>query len=58
MISSHEHEVKFVDYCYRCKWADTAEDSYPCDECLLYPVNQDSHKPVYYKPAKEESNKT
>ncbi len=48
-----EHEVKFAEYCYKCKYADMAEDSYPCDDCLGYPVNTYSRKPVRFVPSDE-----
>lgn len=44
-----DKEVKFHEYCYKCKYADMAEDSWPCDECLESPVNQYSHKPVRFR---------
>ena len=42
-------EVYYEQYCKKCKhWElDDAED--PCDECLGTPMNQDSHKPVYFE---------
>ena len=47
-------EVYFGIYCKTCKYFDTDEDSLesPCDECLSYSSNLYSHKPVKYKPIK------
>lgn len=47
-------EVYFGIYCKTCKYFDTDEDSLesPCDECLSYSSNLYSHKPVNYKPIK------
>ena len=47
-------EVDFAEYCCKCKYSDLAEDSYPCDECLEYPCNEHSHKPVRFR-AKDET---
>ena len=39
-------EVYFWEYCKTCKYQSTREDEDPCDECLQYGSNQNSHKPV------------
>lgn len=44
-----DKEVYFNQYCSTCKYKDLLESEDPCDECLEYPVNTDSHKPVNYK---------
>ena len=41
--------VEFAEYCYKCRYSDYSEDSEPCCDCLEEPVNEDSHKPVYFK---------
>ena len=43
-------EVYFNEYCKICKSADVPGDEEPCNECLEYPTNEYSHKPVNYKP--------
>lgn len=48
---------KFVDfnvYCSKCKYANCEEWDKPCDDCLEYPVNDDSHKPVRFTPKSQE----
>ena len=47
-------EVYFGIYCKTCKYFDMDENSLesPCDECLSYSSNLYSHKPVNYKPIK------
>lgn len=47
-----DKEVYFDFYCPRCVHADNDEATDPCDECLEYPSNAHSHKPVYYQPAR------
>ena len=44
-----EKEVYFGEYCKKCKHEMLKEDEEPCCECLLYPMNQYSHKPVRYE---------
>lgn len=44
--------VNFDEYCPKCKNKDTNETEDPCNECLTYPANLDSHKPVNFKEAK------
>lgn len=44
--------MKFVDfgyYCKSCKHEKLEEYEEPCYDCLEEPVNQYSHKPVYYE---------
>lgn len=53
-----EKEVHFARYCRTCKYHALPETEDPCDECLAYPVNEDSHCPVYYmKQSKTSSQK-
>ena len=50
--------VKFHDWCLKCKYAENLEDQPPCDDCLSWPVNEDSHKPVNFEPsARHRKNK-
>lgn len=44
--------VHFDEYCSTCEHEKVKESEDPCDECLNEPVNQHSHKPMWYK-AKE-----
>lgn len=49
--------VKFEEYCKTCKYRDLTEDKEPCCECLDYPVNEYSHKPVNWKDGNWKGNK-
>ena len=44
-----EKFVWFNEYCHKCIHKNIAEDKDPCNECLAYPTNENSHKPVKYK---------
>lgn len=46
-------EVNFTKYCPLCEDADTYEEKDPCNECLGFPMNEHSEKPVYFKPKKK-----
>ena len=46
-------EVDFEQYCKQCKYAGLKENEDPCWDCLTEGVNENSHKPVYFKEAKE-----
>ena len=48
-IQNEYKEVYFHEYCKTCKYEDTPEVEMPCNECLDYPVNLYSHKPVNWK---------
>ena len=41
--------VEFDNWCYKCKYFKTKETEEPCTDCLDEPVNDDSHRPVYWK---------
>lgn len=41
-------EVYFNEYCETCKFKDMKENEEPCAECLSYPANVYSHKPINY----------
>lgn len=45
-------EVYFWEYCKTCKHEMLPENKCPCAECLEYPINLHSHKPVNWE-AKE-----
>ena len=42
-------EVYFRIYCETCKYVDLEDHEDPCNECLEYGANVDSHKPVKWK---------
>lgn len=42
-------EVYFGKYCATCKHEKKPENECPCAECLDYPVNEHSHKPVKWE---------
>lgn len=46
-------EVNFTKYCPLCEDADTYEEKDPCNECLGFPMNEHSEKPIYFKPKKK-----
>ena len=48
MINEYK-EVYFYEYCSKCKHKDKKEEEDPCCECLEYPVNENSHKPIKYE---------
>lgn len=41
--------VYFGHYCPICAYSSLPETADPCDECFAQPVNEDSHKPLYFK---------
>lgn len=41
--------VYFGIYCQCCKYYELDEFEEPCRDCLNYPINIDSHKPVYFE---------
>lgn len=41
--------VRFDKYCKTCKFNKTSMDDEPCSECMCYPANAYSHKPVNYE---------
>jgi hypothetical protein len=49
MDQESKKEVYFHQYCETCKHKNVAEKDEPCSECLEYPTNTDSHKPVKYE---------
>ena len=42
-------EVRFDQYCQKCKHCNKKEDEEPCYECLNNPVNLYSHKPINFE---------
>lgn len=53
IMEEHEKEVYFHLYCPKCKYEGHKESDDPCWDCLNEPMNQDSHKPVYFKEKKK-----
>lgn len=47
-----EKIVLFDKWCKTCKYRFKKESQDPCAQCLEYPVNTDSTKPVEYKETK------
>lgn len=48
-----QREVDFFTYCPQCEFTSKNEQDEPCEECLFYPYNEDSKKPVNFKEKKE-----
>lgn len=48
----NDKEVFFYLYCKKCKYKDVPEVDDPCNECLCYPKNVNSHKPVKFEEKK------
>lgn len=49
MSETRDKEVYFDKYCATCKHNKVSEESDPCWDCLGYPCNTDSHKPVNWE---------
>lgn len=49
MVDENYKEVDFEKYCETCKHEDTPEFEDPCNDCLDYPTNVNSSKPVYWE---------
>lgn len=49
MDDRYDKEVYFDQYCKECKHKNLKESEEPCEECLEYPVNDASHKPIKFK---------
>lgn len=47
-METKEKEVWFWMYCKHCALKNKSEEHPTCSDCLSYPSNQDSHKPVNY----------
>jgi hypothetical protein len=52
-------EVYFHEYCKKCLYRNQSEDNPKgqCWDCLESPVNVDSHKPINFKEAENESER-
>ncbi len=49
MEGQNEREVLYSQYCKTCRHVNVPETEDPCNECLTYPSNIDSHKPINYE---------
>ena len=41
--------VEYENWCPKCKYLNVDEVEEPCNECLTYPVVEDSHKPIKFE---------
>ena len=57
MNSNHEKFVNFRLYCPKCRFYELKEDEEPCNECLSYPVNVESEKPINYREKVKDNGK-
>lgn len=46
-------EVYFDQYCPTCVNCNLPATQEPCNDCLTYPTNQYSHKPIRYEENKK-----
>lgn len=42
-------EVYFNEYCLKCEYEKSPDSEDPCNECLTYPSQSYSHKPINFK---------
>lgn len=50
----NDMKISFFDqYCSKCKHFESPETDDPCNECLTYGGNIDSHKPVNFEEDEE-----
>lgn len=52
VVDNDYKEVYFHEYCKKCKHEKVKETEIPCTECLEYPINLYSHKPVKFEEKK------
>lgn len=50
MDSENTKEVFYSEYCSKCQFYKTDEGEDPCNDCLSYPYQWYSHKPLRFKP--------
>ena len=48
-MEEHYKEVRFDQYCKKCKHYSLEEEKEPCHECLSNPSNLYTHKPVLFE---------
>lgn len=49
MNDNNLQEVYFHEYCIKCKHVDKRAWDDPCNDCLACPMNEGSHKPIYFE---------
>lgn len=52
----HMRIVEFDKYCQFCEHVHVLETNEPCNECLTYPVNEDTHRPINFIESEEAKN--
>ena len=52
MVDDEYKEVRFDIYCEKCKHGSKPEHFDPCNECLGYPCNENSSKPIKWEEKK------
>ena len=50
-------EVYFNEFCPKCVHKDKQENESPCDDCLIYGFNVNSHKPVRFEEGVNDNGK-
>jgi len=48
-MEQNEHIVRYDIWCKKCKHEKGRETEDPCDECLSYPVQINSRKPIKFE---------
>lgn len=49
MTDTNIHLVAFDKWCQECEHHDKSGYEEPCDDCLMYPANENSTKPLKFK---------
>ena len=52
-MERQDQEVYFDQYCESCLYKDRPEKCDPCNECLDYGFNDQSHKPMNWEEKKK-----
>ena len=55
---SAEKEVYFNEWCQKCRHKRLDENKDPCEECLTYGVNINSHKPLKFEGGSKKNGRT
>lgn len=58
MEINEEKIVKYEEYCSQCRYKDLGENEEPCNECLTWPVNLYSRKPIKFKEGRNTNNES
>ncbi len=48
-MERYEKIVDYYKWCCKCEYFKTDENKNPCNECLTYPTNLESTKPIKFK---------